>query len=353
MDGIKDFLESSTIHGVTYVSTTRKYVRIFWIFVVISGFSTAGYLINQSFKSWNESPISTIVETRPITELTFPKVTVCPPKNTYTDLNYDLMMTENMTLDNDTMNELIQYSVEFLIDDLYTNIMKNLSLIQDNDRYYNWYHGNTPIAFPHYECLSYDCDGIVYDVDTNATSGTIFTQYFGQNFDASKVDTDVALKVRVFKPDGDYTQHFVIEKTSMKDLTVGKDELKFDYVIINGDTRSFNYTYPETKSLNLVRKVTRADLQTQKLDIMPGFKITWYYSESITTTTTTTAATTTTDWANFDFFSTPVVNTTTTESANWADFDSWSGFESFESGNGFESINNATANTTGSIKRLV
>ena len=87
------------------------------------------------------------------------------------------------------------------------------------------------------------------------------------------------------------------------------------------------------------------DLQTQNLDLMPGFKITWNYSESITTTTTTTAATTTTDWANFGFFSTPVANTSTT-TANWADFDSWSGFESFESGNGFGSTNNTTANTS-------
>ena len=86
----------------------------------------------------------------------------------------------------------------------------------------------------------------------------------------------------------------------------------------------FNYTYPQTNSLELVRKVTRNDSQTQKLDLMPGFTISWYFSECITTTTTTT----TTDWAN------------------WADFDSWSGLESFESGNGFGSTNNTTANTS-------
>ena len=42
MDNIKEFLESTTIHGLTYISTTRKLVRLFWVIVVISGFSGAG-----------------------------------------------------------------------------------------------------------------------------------------------------------------------------------------------------------------------------------------------------------------------------------------------------------------------
>ena len=99
MDKIRNFLESSTIHGLSYISTTKRFVRVFWVIVVILGFTGAGVMIYQSFQDWDESPVKTTVETFPITELTFPKVTVCPPKNTYTDLNYDLMLTENMTLE--------------------------------------------------------------------------------------------------------------------------------------------------------------------------------------------------------------------------------------------------------------
>ena len=95
MDNIKNFLESTTIHGLNYISTTRKLVRLFWIIVVIGGFTGAGILIHTAFQSWADSPVKTTEETLPITDIIFPKVTVCPPKNTYTDLNYDLMMTEN------------------------------------------------------------------------------------------------------------------------------------------------------------------------------------------------------------------------------------------------------------------
>ena len=81
MEGLKTFLESSTIHGLTYISTTQKYARLFWIFAVAIGFSGAVILIKESFQSWTESPIKTTVETLPISILKLPKVTVCPPKN--------------------------------------------------------------------------------------------------------------------------------------------------------------------------------------------------------------------------------------------------------------------------------
>ena len=109
MVGVSTFLESSTIHGLNYISTTRKYARAFWILVVVASFSSAAHLINTSFQSWANSPIKTTVETLPITEIKFPKVTVCPPKNTFTDLNYDLMLAENFTLTNEMRDKLQNY----------------------------------------------------------------------------------------------------------------------------------------------------------------------------------------------------------------------------------------------------
>ena len=135
MENLTTFLESSTILGLAYIATGRKYVRLFWILVVIGGFTGAGYMIYTSFQGWNESPVKTTIETLSITEITFPKVTVCPPKNTYTDLNYDLMMTENMTLDNDTRQELTDFAVELLYDNLNEVIMRKMSKLEDNNRY--------------------------------------------------------------------------------------------------------------------------------------------------------------------------------------------------------------------------
>ena len=75
MENVTNFLESSTIHGLAYISNGRKHVRLFWILVVVGGFTGVGVLIYSSFKSWEESPVKTTIETHPITEITFPQ---CP-----------------------------------------------------------------------------------------------------------------------------------------------------------------------------------------------------------------------------------------------------------------------------------
>ena len=143
MGSFKTFLESSTIHGLGYIATTGRYVKLFWVLVVLSGFTGAGVLIYQSFNDWAENPVTTTIETRPITEMKFPKVTVCPPKNTYTDLNYDLMMTENLTLDSKIRSELINYSVELLYDHLYDTFMLEYNKIVNKDKYYNWVNNDS------------------------------------------------------------------------------------------------------------------------------------------------------------------------------------------------------------------
>merc|ERR1712218_595995 len=100
--------------------------------------------------SWNESPVKTTIETHPIEEITFPKVTVCPPKNTYTNLNYDLMMAENITMTLNQRNQLLEYTLELLHEPYYNEILRNMSILQEENRSYNWYHGLSEIAFPYY-----------------------------------------------------------------------------------------------------------------------------------------------------------------------------------------------------------
>jgi hypothetical protein len=81
MEGVQEFLESSTIHGLTYISTSRNsLIKLIWIFIVISGFFTAGMLINNAFLDWDKTPIETAITTFPISEVQFPKIIVCTPK---------------------------------------------------------------------------------------------------------------------------------------------------------------------------------------------------------------------------------------------------------------------------------
>ena len=174
--------------------------------------------------------MKTTVETLLITEITFPKVTLCPPKNTYTDLNYDLKRGENKNMDNDTRQELVNSAVVMLYDHLYDNMITNMSKLEESNRYYNWYLGYTEIKQPYIDAHL----GFTYSVRTSANSDSISTQHFGDGFDVAKVDSGrLGYALYVYSPERvrnhtDVTLHLDVEKVSLKDLSTGGEELILD-----------------------------------------------------------------------------------------------------------------------------
>ena len=88
MGVLKEFLEKSTIHGLSFISDAKSFgEKVFWAIVVTMSFGFSAFLIGSSYSEWMESPVSTVVTTKPISELEFPEVTVCPPKSSNTALN--------------------------------------------------------------------------------------------------------------------------------------------------------------------------------------------------------------------------------------------------------------------------
>ena len=86
---IRDFLESSTIHGLVHISTAKSLItRTTWVAIVVACFGSAIWIIRDSYKDWQESPVSTTITTHPITDLEFPAVTVCPPRKSNTAVNH-------------------------------------------------------------------------------------------------------------------------------------------------------------------------------------------------------------------------------------------------------------------------
>ena len=72
MEILREFLESSTIHGVSYISSAKvdfenhclflflyqeKAAKVLWFVVVSLGFLGAGFLIGNSYNEWQKNPI--------------------------------------------------------------------------------------------------------------------------------------------------------------------------------------------------------------------------------------------------------------------------------------------------------
>ena len=140
MEEVRQFLESSTIHGLQYISSTKNLTRIFWILVVFGGFTGAGYLIHASFSNWEQNPITTTIETLPISDITYPNVTVCPPRDSFLNLNYDIIKSGNVQLNKEIRKELLDYAIEIIQEDFYNEVLLNISKLEDPKRFYNWYH---------------------------------------------------------------------------------------------------------------------------------------------------------------------------------------------------------------------
>ena len=227
MKNFKLFLETASINGLNHISSTRNLTRLFWILVVAMGFIVASFLTWESFQSWADNPVRTTTRTVPMSEIKFPKVTVCPPRNTYTDLNYDLMITENVTLSNDQKDELYEYAVELIDEHLY---MDPWNRLHEENRFYNWYSGFTPIyKEPHYDVNNY----YNYILVTSAPSGVITSENFGEKFQQNLVEKKIDYNIKFFPPrsvryNSNVTLHVQLEKLSMTDLLGGWDDIGMD-----------------------------------------------------------------------------------------------------------------------------
>ena len=285
MEHVKAFLDTSTIHGLSWISSTRRWLRFLWILIVIGGFAGALALIYQSFYSWEQNPISTTVETLPISEIRFPNVTVCPPENSFLNLNYDIVQSENLTIDDKKKSELYDNAIELIQDSFFDEIIANLSKIEDPLRYYNWYHGYTKITYP-YNSLR----RLHYDIYTSAVEGNFSTQYFGQQFNADKVEQEIFVEISMTPPikvryDKNATLLVNLLKETMKEFSANdRISIECSECWIDADIKHYSKNISNIGShylLKFDRQIPMTDIKHVMMDKMPGFRFTWNYIKQV------------------------------------------------------------------------
>ena len=281
MELVQEFLSSSTIHGLSWISRTRRLSRLVWISAVFVGFISSGYLIYLSFYNWQQNPITTTIKTLPISQLTLPNVTVCPPKNLYLNLNYDYVQSSGFSLDNDTRMELFDYALDIVQEEFYKEMMKNLSKVVYSNRFHDWYYGYTLIEYPYYFYDTFNQLRII--VSTTASSGNISTQYFGEKFAADNVDESIYIKITVFNApfsNNGTSIMFNIEKNTILELS-DSDRMSFDGDI-PADKMNFSKKFSPPKNKTIFRLDRRVSIDSiNNMITMPGFRLTWKYNKEV------------------------------------------------------------------------
>ena len=202
------------------------------------------------------------------------------------NLNHDLEQSKNVKLDNDTRYQLLDFALDVIQIEFYKEIMTNLSILEDPDRYYNWYHGYTQLKY------TYTKNGdnqLLYIFSTSATTGNMSTQYFGEKFNTDKVDGNIRIIIMVWVPrsarsDHNATLMFDIKKETMKEVS-DNDKMSITgrgYIDADLTHWSENITVPSTSyRITLHRQVTEDDIDNLDLDMMPGFRFTWNYMKHV------------------------------------------------------------------------
>ena len=210
-------------------------------------------------------------------------------------MNYDIIQSDKVKFDKEEKEKLLKVSLDIIQDPLYDEMMTNISKVEDPDLYYNWYRGYTDIMPPYY---TEDTNQLYYHVSSSATSGNISTKYFGDTFDANKVDGNIRIVISVNVPhsvigDNDTTLMFNVKKVTMQKYS-SNDQMHFVFCSLVGfgcpttniaaDLAQWDKNISvETYLYNLVldRKVLFEDIKNMKVDKMPGFSVSWHYNKEL------------------------------------------------------------------------
>ena len=322
MDEFKEFFETSTIGGLTYIVNTRLTAKLFWIVIVLSSFTASFIEIWNLFQDWEKNPIKTTTENLPISQLSLPNVTVCP-KNFFLNLNHDIMESEKVSIDEETRQELLEYAVEVVQDDFYAEIMRNLSKVEDPNRFKNWYRGYNRILYSFFQTYPYqvnrmigvegDQDGVTFTVDnslwyfvhTSATSGNLTTKHFGQYLDEEKAERDIFFVSCIVIPQSAKTDANVKLMLKVKKVSILSDdkraEMSLNYIdpiantlndwqfnlsvksLIESGLISSSNKNIENECIQLINYVKLSDYDFLKniQKKMPGFSFSWSYDRYV------------------------------------------------------------------------
>ena len=199
----------------------------------------------MSFENWAANPVTTTVETLPISDITFPTITVCPARDTQTNLNYDLVNTELYHLSKEERTNLVKLFYESFQQIDYKITLEYMKEMRLNNSLRNYYEELTLMRLPSKEELTGDAN-MFLTIDTFATSGQIKTPYFGkETFDPKNFKLKVNFNLNIYIPKSVKYSNVTIDIRIDHDLEAGEEYIRINFEEIDIGTKSI------TKELNV------------------------------------------------------------------------------------------------------
>ena len=175
--------------------------------------------------------------------------------------------------------------------------MTNISLLEEENRYYNWYMGYTWIYLPYWGiasstdfsagCHSDTCyyNILRYYLYTYATSGSVTMKHFGETFEAGKIEKDFRYSFYFVPPrEHQHNESIVLQFDIEKNLLKGYENFQDREwpAGINDDDLITNRDFKPPGSEQyfiLERRISVDHLDKIEMPVMPGVRINWFYSD--------------------------------------------------------------------------
>ena len=136
-------------------------------------FIGAGTLISQSYKDWQENPVSTSITTHPIEDLDFPIVTICPPKGSNTALYHDLVKAGDASLSEKEISSLKNSAFKIFMEQSHREYVKRMPAVSNLGNMDQVYQGYHSLPKPHHNG---------FEIKKWNQNGTITTPWYGGEF---------------------------------------------------------------------------------------------------------------------------------------------------------------------------
>ena len=289
LKGIKEFLDTSTIHGLAYISSTKGPPKVFWTTVVVCCFLTAGLMISSSFSNWFDNPIATTEKTLSVKEVTFPTITVCPPRNTFTNLNWDLIKGQNLTIDEQTRNSMRYTMYEVIHGEFVKETMAAFAFYNEESKSRNYYHGYDELRW--IEDASTDAKKpLVLTLSSAAVNDSVRSPYFGEQYADSKFFRDLSFyfDIKIPKEIEKNSSIYLFVKITADIVGSPMEEVLYNWKDVMGGQREVLLTIPVTRcynrkcSFSFKRKISDEFVSDWLDKRMTGVEIEWHYNATVT-----------------------------------------------------------------------
>ena len=231
--------------------------------------------------------MSTTIETRSISDLAFPEVVVCPPKNSFTTLNPDLIRADKNSWDGNMIRRLRELVIEATFDLNVENKYKKRTSLMEKDRYLNWYTGETQLMFP----------SVNFYPNTSAASGRFSTPNFGETFHEDDFVLELVFHISIYVPE-EIRKNGSISLVIDIDYDIGgtvfssKDEILKVYgskwknaEVLSADHKKYKKEFSlqgdTYYKVAYTRAMTPSRYEMWKSKRHTGMRVSWYYNDTV------------------------------------------------------------------------